>query len=561
MAQNNSEKSFRHWADSIAEKLEERVKSDPVLAKVVAEKGYFVYDEKTPSGKIHIGAGRGWVIHDVVAKALRGRGLKAKFVLSSDDMDPLDKMPVDVDAEKYEKYMGAPFMNIPSPVSGYKSYAEYYFKQATDKFAEFGIECELASTGQDYIDGKFNRTIKIALNNVEKIQEIYKRFSRKGSIGTERIPFNPICEKCGKIATTLVTEWDSKREVVKYKCLPDFVPWAKGCGYEGERSPYNGGGKFPWKVEWAAKWPTHGVIMETAGKDHFSAGGSRSVAIAISDEVFDYPPPYPSTRKKTGDGYEFFTIGGRKMSTSKGRGVSFGEMTNYAPATMLRYLLVKTRPRAVIDFDPVGTNKMPLLFEAYDKTERIYFGKEIVDNERELAHEKRVYELSHVGPVPKTMPAQIPFTHATMLVQILPDIKSVVASLKSTGHLSEKLSSDDEKYVTGRLAFVKKWVAEFAPEEYKFVVNEKIPDDVKKGFSQAQKDALTMLAESLKKKNMTEDELYNEFKRISSEVGFAPKEFFRTCYLALLGKERGPKLVSLIVAVGQERISKVFRNI
>ena len=45
------------------------------------EKGYIVYDEKTPSGKIHIGSGRSWIIHDVIAKAMRNIGLKAKFIL------------------------------------------------------------------------------------------------------------------------------------------------------------------------------------------------------------------------------------------------------------------------------------------------------------------------------------------------------------------------------------------------------------------------------------------------------------------------------------------------
>jgi|GEM_PF-202174 len=557
----DDDKSFKHWADAIAEKVEERVKTDPILNKVVKEKGfYLVYDEKTPSGKIHIGAGRGWIIHDAVAKALRDRGLKAKFILSADDMDPFDAMPKYLDAKKYEKYMGIPFRNVPSPVPGYKNYADYYFRDATDKFPEFGIECELASTGQDYIDGKFNATIKIALDNAEKIQNIYKRFSREGSIGTERIPFNPICEKCGKIATTYVTEWNSEKGTMKYKCMENLVTWATGCGYEGERSPYNGGGKFPWKVEWAAKWPTQGVVMETAGKDHFSKGGSRSVAIAIADEVFNYPPPYPSTRTETGDAYEFFTIGGQKMSTSKGRGISFSEMTNYAPANLLRYLLIKTRPHAVIDFDPVGTNKLILLFEAYDKTERIYYGKEKVENEREAAQEKRVYELSHVGPVRKTMPPQIPFTHAAMLVQVLPDIASVVDSLKSTGHVPQKPSKEDEKYVLERLSFVKKWVTEFAPDEYKVVVHENVPDEIKKKFSAEQISALKMLAASLENKK-TETELGEEFKKIIADAKITPQDFYKACYLAIIGKERGPKLAGFIVAVGADRVKNVLKTV
>ena len=44
-----------HWADIMALEVKERVENDPILKKVVKENGYIVYDEKTPSGKIHIG--------------------------------------------------------------------------------------------------------------------------------------------------------------------------------------------------------------------------------------------------------------------------------------------------------------------------------------------------------------------------------------------------------------------------------------------------------------------------------------------------------------------------
>jgi len=59
-------------------------------------------DEKTPSGSIHIGSGRGWVIHDAIAKALRDKGVKARFILSSDDMDPLDKPSKELSKEEIE---------------------------------------------------------------------------------------------------------------------------------------------------------------------------------------------------------------------------------------------------------------------------------------------------------------------------------------------------------------------------------------------------------------------------------------------------------------------------
>lgn len=550
-----------HWADKIADIVRERAKTDPVLKDVVKKKGYIVYDEKTPSGKIHIGAGRGWIIHDSIAKAMRDSGMKAKFILSSDDIDPFDKLNKDLDPS-YSKYLGVPFRNIPSPVKGYKSFADYYFKECIEKFEDFGIEAEIQSTGAAYEKGWFNRTIKLALDNAEKIQQIYSRFSREGSIGTKRLPFNPICEKCGKIGTTYAYEWDSEREILKYRCDPKFVKWAEGCGHEGEISPYDGNGKFPWKVEWAAKWPTIGVSVETAGKDHFTYGGSRSVAIAISSEVFDYPPPYPSSRTEIGQGYEFFTIGGRKMSTSKGMGVSFVGMTDYAPAKLLRYLLVKTRPHATIEFDPSGTNKIILLYESYDRTERIYYGIEQLQNKKEEAQEKRVYELSHVGKIRKTIPVQIPFTYAAALVQMTGTIEEAIEALESTGHISKSTSSEDRIYVKERLSYAKKWIDEYAPVEYKFHVNTEIPLSTREKLKESDISALLSFGKHLSKSTVrTEDQYMEIIRDIIKEFGIEPKAFYRAAYLALLNKEHGPKLASLVKMIGDKETAKILATL
>ena len=48
----------QHWADQMALYIKERTEKDPELKKMVKEHGYIVYDEKTPSGEIHVGSGR-----------------------------------------------------------------------------------------------------------------------------------------------------------------------------------------------------------------------------------------------------------------------------------------------------------------------------------------------------------------------------------------------------------------------------------------------------------------------------------------------------------------------
>jgi len=555
-----SEKDSRFWADQWAHKIIERVESDEDLKKVVKKHGYICLDEKTPSGHIHIGSGRGWIITDAIAKALRDQGVKGRFILSSDDIDPFDKFPSYLSKEKYEKYLGMPFRDIPNPEPGYKNYADYYFSECTEKFDEFGIDAELDSTGEMYDKGVFNETIKIALDNTDQIQDIYKRISGEDSAGSKKLPFNPVCEKCGKIATTEAYEWDSEKEVLKYRCKKDLVKWATGCGYEGERSPYDGGGKFPWKVEWAAKWPSIGVVYEIAGKDHFTEGGSRTVAVAICTEIFKYRPPLPSDWKEEGQGYEFFTVGGRKMSTSKGSGIGFAAISEHVPPMLLRYLLIRTRPRAMLDFDPYDSNKLLLLYDSYDATERIYFGVDKIENKRELEHEKRLYELAHVGKIPKKIPLQINLGHASMIVQSTNfDLNKAVDILKNTGHVPAKVSKEDLEYVKNHLKRAEQWIKEFAPEQYKFIIQEKVPEAVKE-LAKEEKSALKKLAEVIGTKKWTEKKLETAIYEFAKE-NLTPKQVFRASYLALLGKERGPRLAGFILSLDRKFVLKRFKEV
>ncbi|NTV23145.1 MAG: lysine--tRNA ligase [Nanoarchaeota archaeon] len=546
------QEDVKHWADQIAEEVIARVENDPKLKKLVEKNGYFVYDEKTPSGTIHIGSGRGWVIHDAIAKALRDKGVEARFVLSSDDMDPLDKPSKELSAEDNIRYMGVPFRYIPSPYPGFSSFGDYFFRQVTDVFPQFGIQAELESTGEEYEKGTFNKTIKIALDNADKIQKIYSDLYGDEVAAATKLPFNVKCPQCNRIATTVALEWDSKKEAIYFECRDDVVKWAKGCGHKAWISPYNGNGKFPWKVEWAAKWPSKGVIVETAGKDHFTKGGSRTIACRIAVDVFDYPPPYPSVGYATGPGYEFFTVGGKKMSTSKGQGVGFAESVKFAPAPMLRYMLVRSRPNSVIDFQAYGTNDLILLYERYDTAEKIYFGKEDL-GEKENIKQKRIYELSQVGKIPKRMPPQVSLVHAATLVQIFSDFDGCIDSLKESGHIYADATKEEIGYVKDRLAFAKHWVEEFADENYKFTVQQKLQDVV---LTESQKSSLRLLAERLKKGKWTEQTLFEEFYKICrDEVKIDPKDFFKAAYLVILNKEKGPKLAPFLITLRQRAIS------
>lgn len=540
MVSRKEQKEYVYWTDKVVEEVKQRVKKNKALQKIVKERGYIVYDEKTPSGRIHVGSGRGWVIHDIIAKTFRDHGLKGRFILSNDDIDPLDNIPNYLPEEKFKRFLGMPLRNIPSPETGHESFADYFFSQCTELFDKWGIEAELESTGERYIKGDFNWAIKKALDNAQQIQTIYKRIYGK-AVGAEKLPFNPICEKCGRIGTTVAYGWDNNREIIKYECKADFVEWAKGCGYKGEISPYNGNGKLPWKVEWAAKWPTVGVLVETAGKDHFTKGGSRTIAVTIACEIFKYPPPWPSTCDDEGRGYEFFLVEGKKMSTSKGIGASFSEISQLVQPQILRFLIVKTRPETTIDF---REENMPLIYREFEKYENIYFGQEKVE-ERERVNAKRIYELSVIGKLPKKKPSQPPFENLVELMKISPGENKNEFLFKKLIELGYKVTM---KQIEEMMPYINNWVQDFEIVEKKEVkLNEKEKSMIKEFISMIGKES-------------DPDKIQSKTFEIIKNNGLQIGEGFKLIYNIILNSDRGPRLGQYIIERGKDEIIEKLKT-
>src|SRR3989344_1611631 len=268
-----------YWADKVVGQIMDSGKYQP----------YYVDDMKTLSGFPHIGSLKGPIFHDLIYKALKQLGQDVKFTYVWNDFDVIDELPPEF-KESMKEYMGYSLRMAPSPVAGFESFGKYFahdFKKVLDSL---GIEAEYLSSYDMYKEGKFDEVIKTALDNSEKIQDIYEKVagSKKREVGW--LPFQVICENCHKLGTTKVYAWDGEK--VSYKCERELVKWATGCGHEGKISPFSGNGKLPWKVDWAAHWKVLGITIEGAGKDHTSAGGSLDIAMAICKEVFKYDKPY-----------------------------------------------------------------------------------------------------------------------------------------------------------------------------------------------------------------------------------------------------------------------------
>jgi len=521
------------WADKIAKELARTGK--PQL----------VDDAKTPSGRVHVGALRGVIIHDLIYKALVAAGASARYTFVIDDLDPMDSLPVYLPAKKFEKYMGVPLKNISAPTEmskfepegqalEAKYYAEYYAKEFIGVFNKLGAKPEILWSSRLYSEGKLDQQIKLALDSAEKIQEIYEKIS-----GSKRprdyIPFQPICENCGKVGTTYAEKWDGK--FVHYECLEKKVEWAAGCGFNGKVSPFRGSGKLPFRVEWPAKWAALGVTVEGEGKDHASKGGTRDTANAISKEIFNYEPPYDIP-------YEHFLLSGQKMSSSKGVGVSAVEMAEILPSEVLRFLMVQTRPMQHIDFNPEAEYTFPKLFDDFDAAR--------LSKDADL---KRVYELSQVDGEPKDYftPRFRDLINFVQMPVISDQLIKKAEEIKGT-----RLTEEDKKEFENRVKYVKIYLERFAPEEVKFSVKETLPREAK-NLTDKQKKLLLAIVDLVKEAKEPEN-FQNEIYQLGKELELSSAETFKAIYLALLGKESGPKAAWLVLSLDKEFVKERFEE-
>lgn len=490
-----------------------------------------VNDSKTPSGRVHVGSLRGVIVHDTIYRALKRAGKPVKFLYGIDDYDALDSVPSYLDRDRFVPYLGYPLCNVPSPGEGASDYAKYYSGEFFQIFEELGVRPEIYYLRDLYRQGQLNPYIDTFLNNAHKVREAYKQVS-KADRPQDWYPFQVICENCGKIATTSVSDYNGKE--VFYTCKPDATSYVEGCGHSGWVSPFDGNGKLPWKVEWVAKWDLLGVTIELAGKDHSQKGGSRDVANAIYKKVYGKKPPYHSP-------YEFILVGGTKMSSSKGVGASAREVADLLPPELLRFLMLRTQPKTAINFSP-NYETITRLFRDYDTAIEKYVKLRQENPDAELSKDLMALLYSQVGDEMQTYQ---PFDFSTIISLLQVPHLDIHAELEKRSEAP--LSDRDRQVLQNRVGVAQKWLDDYAdPEEKLILYFEEIPESVA-SLDESQRQYLSALAENLENVEDWEGEtLQTAIFTTTKELELPPKKAFPALYRSFLGKERGPKAGNLL---------------
>ncbi len=502
-----------------------------------------INDSKTPSGRVHVGALRGVLIHDAIFRTLKEKGIEARYLFGVDDFDPVDEIPKGED-EHFGKYIGWPLCNTPAPRgSSAPDMAEHFMSEFREIFVELGVHVEGYRMRDLYRSGEFNEPIDMILRHADKVRRVYKEIS-----GAERpahwLPFQVICEKCGCIGTTEVSDYDGRE--VSYMCRADKVVNTKlnlgrGCGYEGKVSPFDGKGKLPWKLEWVAKWVKFPVTIEGAGKDHSTRGGSRDVSEACLRAIYGIEPPLRVP-------YEFFLVGGAKMSSSKGVGASARDMANLLPPEVLRFLMIRTKPNSPVNFD-VREEGIVKLFNEFDR-----FHSRAAIEGNATPDEACVHRLSELTPEGGYMTAN--FQLVSALVQ-LPHLDPVREIEKRKG---SPLTAIERRHLDARIASAKIWVENYASEEEKTRLQETLPARAQE-LTQTQRSFLQNLANALPETAWEDNALQAKVFEVARMTPIEQPVAFKAIYRVLLDREAGPKAGNLLAFLDRDFVISRFREL
>ena len=487
------------WADAIADRIikEKGGKSEYVCASGV-----------TPSGQVHIGNFREVITTDMVVRALKDKGKKVRFIYSWDDFDRFRKVPKGVN-KSYEKYLGMSISEIPSPYDSSMSYAEYNEKKFENSLKKVNIKPTFIYQNKMNKKRIYADLIKVALDKRDEIKEILNKF-RKEPLSKDWWPIVIYCNRCKKDFTK-INKIDNYS--ITYECK---------CGHT-ETFDFRKKGivSIRWRVDWPLRWRYEAVDFEPGGIDHSVHGGSFTTAKEISRKVFDFEPPIYQF-------YEWIGIkGGEAFSSSAGNALTLDEVSEVYESAVLRYLFVGTKPKSVfqISFD----NDVISIYEKFDALETKYF-----DGKCNL-QEKRMYEMSIIN-IPKKKPERSGFKHLIALVQI-----------EKINHLND--------YDKVRVEKVSNWLKKYAGEDMKFEVQKKI----KGKFNDKEKSALIELRNVLDKEKYSDDKkLFNKFYEICEKSNLSNTEFFDVVYRAIINKNKGPRLASLIMSIGQNKVIKLL---
>lgn len=566
VAQSSTETDWvSRFADEVIAESERRAPGKPVV----------VASGLSPSGPIHLGNLREVMTPHLVADEVRRRGYEVRHLISWDDYDRYRKVPNGVDGVdgSWAEHIGKPLTSVPAPKgSEHPNWAEHFKAAMTASLAELGVEFDPVSQTAQYTSGAYREQILHAMRHRADIDAILAQYrTRKapakksqkpvdeaeleaaegsgaageddGASSAGYFPYKPYCGGCGKDLTT-VTAYDDDTTELTYTCAE--------CGFsETVRLSEFNRGKLVWKVDWPMRWAYEGVIFEPSGVDHSSPGSSFQVGGQIVG-IFGGEQPI-------GPMYAFVGISGMaKMSSSRGGVPTPAEALKIMEPQLLRWLYARRRPNQ--SFKIAFDQEIQRLYDEWDKLEAKVADGSVLPADA-AAHARAARTAA--GELPRT-PRPLPYRTLASVADITGGNEA--QTLRILGELDPERPVTSLDEVRPRLDRAENWISTQVPADARTVVRTEPDTELLASLDEEARRSLRLLLDGLDT-HWSLDGLttlvYGVPKVMAGlepdakptpELKVAQRAFFALLYRLLVSRETGPRLPTLLLAVGADRV-------
>jgi lysyl-tRNA synthetase, class I len=535
----------------------------------------------SPSGPIHLGNLREVMVPHLVADEIRRRGVACTHILSWDDFDRLRKVPAGID-ENWAQHIGKPLTSVPAPPgSEYPNWAEHFKAPMAGALRRLGIEFRGISQTQMYTSGAYVEQVLLAMRERARIDAVlaqYRTRARRpaaaagrdddgegnvaeaaaaegsgaaaedeGGSGAGYFPYKPYCWACGRDFTT-VTSYDDQTTAMSYTCACGHAETVLLCDHRF--------GKLVWKVDWPMRWAYEGVIFEPSGVDHQAPGSSYVVGGRLVSEIFGGQQPI-------GPMYAFVGISGMaKMSSSRGGVPTPGDALQIMEESVLRWLYARRRPQQ--SFNVAFDAELLRLYDEWDAA-----GRKVADgtaSELDASSYDRASRTA-AGELPRT-PRPLPYRTLASVADITTGDEMQTLRILSDLDPQRPLGSLDE--VRPRLDRAQAWVATQLPADQRTRLRAGPDRAALAALDSQQQEALKLLTEGLAGSWSLEglSGLVYAVPKLQAGLGpdakptpelkAAQRAFFVLIYQLLIGSDTGPRLPTLLLAAGQDRVRQLL---
>ncbi|MDV3221838.1 lysine--tRNA ligase [Intrasporangium sp.] len=590
------------WVTRLADEVIREAEERGIRGPIVCASGI------SPSGPIHLGNFRELITPHLVADEITRRGIACEHILSWDDFDRFRRVPKNLSGvdESWEEHIGKPLTSVPAPPgSPHANWAEHFKAPLLEAMQATGIEVRQISQTEQYRAGAYREQILLAMRErgvidtvlgryrtLEAAAEAKQRATGKGkrhdppgvqqqklteeqaAAATEAergsgaateddgsegragyFPYKPFCSVCGTDFTT-VTAYDDDSHLLSYACTK--------CGHteQVDLDTFTNG-KLVWKVDWPMRWGYEQVLFEPSGVDHQSPGSSFVVGKDLA--------PIFGWRRPIGPMYAFVGIAGMaKMSSSKGGVPIPNDALEVMEPQVLRWLYARRRPNQ--SFDIAFGPELQRLYDEWDALVRkVSRGPEGGAQPGDVAAHLRATSVargSGVETLPTT-PRPMPFRTIASVIDITQGDEAQAVRILSDLDPDNPVTSTDD--LRPRLDCAERWMLGYVPAEDRTIVREEPDTELLASLDDEQRESLRMLVDGLDD-HWSLDGLTHlvyavpkiqrgldpEAKVRDPELSKAQRAFFALVYRLIVAKDTGPRLPTLLLAVGADRTRRLL---